>query len=149
MELRFAAGESDQYLPIAAARDWSEVLRHQFHFAPAASGELTPLTECDLFGCGLRLSADDELREELIRQLLRLRRIAISELECRHGIEFRSYFAIELTRLSPCFRLGLVQDFGDRIEVCSQKWPWLRNIALCFDAFANNNRLWQEAWRRH
>jgi len=98
---------------------------------------------------GLRLSADDEIRGDVIRHLLCRRSITIGELERSHGIEFRSYFAAELARLTPCFRLGLLQDFGDRIEVCSQGWTSLRRIARCFDAYAHNERPRQEAWQRH
>lgn len=98
---------------------------------------------------GLCLSADDELRGELVHQLFCCRQIRIHELEHSYGIEFRSYFAAELGRLAPCLRLGLVRDFGDRIAVCSRGWPWLRTIALCFDAYANEGTWPREAGHRH
>jgi hypothetical protein len=98
---------------------------------------------------GLRLSPDDEIRGDVIRHLHCLKGIRIGDLERSHGIEFRSYFAAELARLAPSFRLGLLQDFGDRIEVCSQGWPWLSRISRCFDAYASNERPRQETGQRH
>ncbi len=83
---------------------------------------------------GCHLTADDELRADLIQQLFCRRIIAIDELERDHGIGFRRYFSEELAQLAPSFKLGLVVDHGNRIEACSRAWPWLRNIALCFHA---------------
>ncbi len=99
--------------------------------------------------CGLRLSRDDEIRSELIQQLLCRRQVDIEEIEREFGILFRSYFARELTQLRPCVGAGMVRDAGDRIEVCSRGWPWLRNIALCFDAYAGAGRRRQETQARH
>ena len=98
---------------------------------------------------GLCLTEDDELRGELIQQLLCRRQIEIHELERGYGIDFRSYFAAEMARLAPWLRRGLIQDSGDRIAVCSQEWPRLRSIALCFDAYASSDARSQEAGRRH
>jgi oxygen-independent coproporphyrinogen-3 oxidase len=83
---------------------------------------------------GCHLTADDELRADLVQHLYCRRVIAIDELERDHGVAFRRYFWQELAQLAPCFTLGLVVDHGNRIEVCSRAWPWLRNIALCFHA---------------
>ena len=94
---------------------------------------------------GLWLTRDDELRAELMQQLLCRRQIEIRELERHYSIDFRSYFAAELGRLAPCIRLGMVRDFEDRIAVCSRGWPWLRRIAQCFDANAGAGG--RETWR--
>jgi len=98
---------------------------------------------------GLWLTCDDELRAELMQQLLCRREIGIRELEQHYAIDFRSYFAADLSRLAPCLRLGMVRDSGDRIAVCSRGWPWLRNIAQCFDPGAGDGRWPQEASPRH
>ena len=83
---------------------------------------------------GCHLTADDELRADVVQQLFCRQMIAIDAIERDHRIGFRRYFAEELAQLAPCFTLGLVVDHGNRIEVCSRAWPWLRNIAMCFHA---------------
>lgn len=98
---------------------------------------------------GIRLSKDDELRGELIEQLLCRRMIAIADLEATYGIEFRRYFSVDLLRLAPCIAAGFIRDLGNRIEVCSLGWPWLEDIACCFDAYANADRYQPIALRRH
>ena len=98
---------------------------------------------------GIRLSKDDELRGELIEQLLCRRMIAIADLEGTYGINFRRYFSVDLLRLAPCIAAGFIRDLGNRIEVCSRGWPWLQDIALCFDAYANADRCQPIALRRH
>ncbi len=98
---------------------------------------------------GYRLTGDDELRADLIQQLLCRRRIAIDGIERDYGVEFRRYFAAELARLAPCLAMGLVRDLGYRIEVGSRAWPWLRSIALCFHASDQRGSLPQEAGIRH
>ena len=86
---------------------------------------------------------------ELIEQLLCRRMIAIADLEGTYGIEFRRYFSADLLRLAPCIAAGFIRDLGNRIEVCSRGWPWLENIARCFDAYANADRCQPVALRRH
>ena len=66
--------------------------------------------------------------------------IAIANLEGTYGIEFQRYFSADLLRLAPCLGAGFIRNLGKRIEVCSRGWPWLQNIALCFDAYANADR---------
>lgn len=85
---------------------------------------------------GLKLTPDDELRGDVIRHLWTHASIEISRLERTHEIRFRDYFASELARLAPAFKVGAMRDLGDRIEVCSFGWPWLRSVALCFDAYS-------------
>lgn len=93
---------------------------------------------------GLWLSLDDELRAELMQQLLCRRQIDIPELEQKYAIDFRSYFAAELGRLAPCLRQDVVRDFGNRIAVCSRGWPCLHKIAQCFAADAGDDHWLRE-----
>lgn len=81
---------------------------------------------------GRLLSPDDRIRADVIQQLLCRGMIAIRELEQRHGIQFRRWFAANLANLAPCFSDGLAHDLGDQIVVGSRGWSWLSRMAACF-----------------
>ena len=84
---------------------------------------------------GMRLSEDDQLRADLIQQLMCQGEVPIGALERRYAIEFRSYFAEALERLQPLVADGLVRIEADRIAVSSHGRLLLRNIAMCFDRY--------------
>ncbi len=84
---------------------------------------------------GMRLSEDDQLRADLIQQLMCQGEIPISALERRYGIDFHAYFADALDRLRPLEDDGLVQIGPQRIEVTARGRLLLRNIAMCFDHY--------------
>jgi oxygen-independent coproporphyrinogen-3 oxidase len=48
---------------------------------------------------------------------------------------FDAKFATELEELGPMLEDGLVVDDGDSIEVTERGRPFVRNIAMCFDAY--------------
>ena len=84
---------------------------------------------------GMQLSEDDQLRADLIQQLMCQGEIPINALERRYGIEFESYFAQALQRLQPLVADGLVRREEGRILVSAQGRLLLRNIAMCFDRY--------------
>ena len=84
---------------------------------------------------GMRMSDDDELRAALIQRLMCQGEVAVSALERRYGIDFRSYFRDALTRLQPLVDDNLVRIERDRIVATSPGRLLLRNIAMCFDAY--------------
>ncbi len=84
---------------------------------------------------GLEMTADDELRAEVIQQLMCHGRIEKSRHARRHGIDFDDYFAKALQRLVPLAEDGLVRLEPTRIEASAQGRWLLRNIAMCFDAY--------------
>jgi oxygen-independent coproporphyrinogen-3 oxidase len=84
---------------------------------------------------GMRLSEDDQLRADLIQQLMCQGEIPITALERRYGIRFRDYFADALEKLQPLADDGLVRLEANRITVTSQGRLLLRNIAMCFDRY--------------
>ena len=83
---------------------------------------------------GVELGLEEQLRSEVRQQLLCRRMIMIEEVELAYNVEFRRYFDTELASLAHLAARAHVRDCGDRIEVRSPGWPWLRNIARCFDA---------------
>jgi len=84
---------------------------------------------------GMQMSADDVLRADLIQQLMCRGQIDIATLERRYGIEFKTYFAADLQRLSALSRDDLVVQSADRIEVTQAGRLLLRVVAACFDHY--------------
>jgi len=84
---------------------------------------------------GMRLSADDRIRADLIQHLMCHAEIAVSSIERRYGLEFDAYFSDALRRLRPMIDDGLLRIERDRIVATSQGRLLLRNIAMCFDRY--------------
>ena len=86
---------------------------------------------------GMHLTEDDELRADLIQQLMCQGEIPVAALERRYGIDFADYFADAIERLQPLVADQLVRIGSDRISVTPAGRLFLRNIAMCFDAYLN------------
>ena len=84
---------------------------------------------------GMRLSEDDQLRADLIQQLMCQGEVPIAALERRYGIRFNEYFADSIELLKPLELDGLVRVEARRITVTSPGRLLLRNIAMCFDRY--------------
>ena len=89
---------------------------------------------------GLKLDEDDCLRADLIQRLMCQGEIPVSALERRYLIRFPEYFADALDRLHPLMEDGLVRVEADRIRATSRGRLLLRNIAMCFDRYLNQNQ---------
>jgi oxygen-independent coproporphyrinogen III oxidase len=83
----------------------------------------------------MRLSEDDQLRADLIQQLMCQGEIPVAALERRYAITFDTYFADALERLQPLAEDRLVRIAPDRITVTPRGRLLLRNIAMCFDRY--------------
>jgi oxygen-independent coproporphyrinogen-3 oxidase len=84
---------------------------------------------------GMRLSGDDQLRADLIQQLMCQGEIPVGALERRYAIAFDQYFADAIMRLEPLMADGLLKRQSGRYAVTEQGRLLLRNIAMCFDAY--------------
>ena len=84
---------------------------------------------------GMRMNEDDQLRADLIQQLMCQGEIPVAALERRYAIDFATYFALALERLAPLAEDGLVRIERERIVVTSRGRLLLRNIAMCFDHY--------------
>ncbi|MBP8098810.1 MAG: oxygen-independent coproporphyrinogen III oxidase [Arenimonas sp.] len=84
---------------------------------------------------GMRMDDDDQLRADLIQQLMCQGEIPVTALERRYGIDFTAYFADALAKLRPLAADGLVRIEAGRIAVTSRGRMLLRNIAMCFDRY--------------
>jgi oxygen-independent coproporphyrinogen-3 oxidase len=85
---------------------------------------------------GLRLDRDDRLRAEAIQRLMCAGALDVAAFEARHLVRFDEYFRHSLERLRPLVADGLVQCTPQRIAVTPRGQFLLRNIAMCFDAYA-------------
>jgi oxygen-independent coproporphyrinogen-3 oxidase len=88
---------------------------------------------------GMQLCEDDQLRAELIQQLMCQGEIPIHALERRYAIDFNQYFARSLERMQPLVDDGLVQREPRRIVVTRQGRLLLRNVAMCFDRYLDES----------
>jgi oxygen-independent coproporphyrinogen-3 oxidase len=89
---------------------------------------------------GLRLSADDRLRREVLRQLYGFGRVDKRQVEGRHGIAFDDYFAGERGRLRELVDDGLVTEDAEAIRLTEPLGRLLvRVVAAVFDAYLPAN----------
>ena len=88
---------------------------------------------------GMHLDPDDQLRADLIQSLMCRGEVPVQALERRYAIDFPEYFAEALDRLVPLAEDGLVRFTPDRIEVTSRGRLLLRNIAMCFDRYLDQD----------
>ena len=84
---------------------------------------------------GRHLDQDDQLRAEVIQQLMCRGSIDIAAIERRYDIDFRRYFADSLARLQPLASDGLATVERSRILATSRGRLLLRIIAMCFDRY--------------
>lgn len=84
---------------------------------------------------GLALDGDDVIRRELIGELMCHGALDMLAFGARHRLRFEDYFAAELRRLQPLADDGLVAFDHRSIQVSSRGRLLLRNIAMCFDAY--------------
>jgi oxygen-independent coproporphyrinogen III oxidase len=92
---------------------------------------------------GYRLTAEDQLRRDLIMTIMCSGKVVYQEFNDKFGIDFRSRFAAAIARLEEPARDGLVDFSDDGFQVTAKGRLLLRNIAMPFDAYL------QEGERRH
>jgi oxygen-independent coproporphyrinogen III oxidase len=84
---------------------------------------------------GLSLTDEDVLRRDVIGQLMcnfTLDRAAVEE---RFGISFADHFADAFDTLAELEALGVAVVGPERIEVTERGRPFVRNVAMAFDAY--------------
>ncbi len=84
---------------------------------------------------GFELSADDQLRREVINDLLCHMECDVAAVEARHGLRFATYFASELARLEPFIHDGLVEMDGGKIHVTARGQILVRAVCAIFDRY--------------
>lgn len=84
---------------------------------------------------GMHLNNDDELRADIIKQLICHFELDIEAIETKYNIDFNDYFSEALLALKSLAKDGLVILSGQRIEVTSRGNLFIRIICMCFDAY--------------
>ena len=89
---------------------------------------------------GLAVTRDDLLRRAVIMSLMCQGRVQFESIELAHLIDFKSYFAGELGRLSAMQDDGLVELTDSAIEVTAMGWFFVRGVAMVFDKYLQADR---------
>ncbi len=89
---------------------------------------------------GLRLSAEDILRRDVIMQLICRMQLDTEATGTRHGVDFSRHFARELQIITGMEDEGLLRRDGSRIHVTPAGRPLIRNICMVFDAYLDPSR---------
>lgn len=84
---------------------------------------------------GMALSLDDQIRADLIAELMCNFRVDIPGFATKWQLDFTSYFAESLAQLTPCQQDGLIQLSQEQLQVTALGRPWVRVLAACFDAY--------------
>ena len=84
---------------------------------------------------GLRLSDEDVLRRHIIMRLMCDFRLDFADVEKQFGVSFVSHFSEGLGRLREFASDKLIELSADKIVVTGAGRLFIRNIAMCFDAY--------------
>ena len=84
---------------------------------------------------GFELDEDDRMRRQVINELICHFRLGFAGVERDYGIEFRDYFATELTELAVMEQDGLLRIEKDGIQVRPAGRLLIRNICMVFDRY--------------
>ncbi len=84
---------------------------------------------------GVARSADDEVRREVIHELMCNFHVDFAAVEQTHDIEFRDYFAEDLAALAAHEADDMVEVGAESIEVTPLGELFVRNLAMCFDRY--------------
>jgi oxygen-independent coproporphyrinogen-3 oxidase len=90
---------------------------------------------------GVRLTADDRLRRDIITQLMCNLELRFDEFEAMYGIRFADTFEPELERLRGFEQDGLVSVTDGKLEVRTAGRMLVRNIAMVFDRYLGQQTL--------
>ena len=89
---------------------------------------------------GLLVDEDDLVRAGVIQQLMCYDQLDIGAFDHANGIEFRTYFDVELERLEPMAKDGLVELSDQAISITPKGRLLMRNIAMVFDRHLAHGR---------
>ncbi|WP_457668002.1 oxygen-independent coproporphyrinogen III oxidase [Thiolapillus sp.] len=89
---------------------------------------------------GIELSKDDELRRDVITQLICHFALDFSAVEKRWNIDFKAYFDTELNSLQNMVGDGLLEISEAGIKVMPVGQMLIRNICMVFDAYLKDSK---------
>ncbi|AOG21469.1 oxygen-independent coproporphyrinogen III oxidase [Acidovorax sp. RAC01] len=89
---------------------------------------------------GLALTRDDLVRRAVIMALMCQGEVLFESIEQGWLVDFKQYFAAELTRLEEMAEQGLVRMNSDGVEVTPMGWFFVRGVAMVFDRYLQADR---------
>jgi len=98
------------------------------YYGRLMQGEL-PITR------GIEVSYDDFVRRDVIQSLMCNFRVWWPEIEARHGIVAKDYFAEALRELAPMHEAGAIRVSPRAIEVLPKGRLLVRAVAMAFDRY--------------
>ncbi len=113
---------------------YSQNIKTEKEYFESIDKEILPLAK------GYLMSADDILRRDVIMTLMCDFELNFNSIEQRYGIEFKKYFASGLTKLKQFEPDDLVIIESDKIKVTEMGRLLIRNIAMSFDAFLEDDK---------
>ena len=84
---------------------------------------------------GLAVDEDDQLRAQVIQELMCYDELVFDEFDSTAGIDFRNYFSDEIENLAPLEKDGLLEVDNDSIRITPRGRLLIRNIAMTFDRY--------------
>jgi len=85
---------------------------------------------------GVVRSAADELRRDVIHELMCNFRVDVEAIEARHGVDFHDTFGPDLEALAAHEKEGLVRIGKRAVEATPVGELFVRNLAMCFDRYS-------------
>lgn len=89
---------------------------------------------------GLEQTPEDQLRGQVIMELMCNFYLSVDDVERDYGIQFGERFASELAELEPLAADGLVEVRDDSIEVTELGRFFIRNICMTFDEYLKREK---------
>ena len=89
---------------------------------------------------GLAVTRDDLLRRAVIMALMCQGHVQFESINLAYLVDFKTYFATELTILSDLAAQGLVEVTDTGIQVTADGWFFVRGIAMVFDRYLQADR---------
>ena len=89
---------------------------------------------------GLALSRDDLIRRAVIMALMCQGQVSFESIELAYLVDFKTYFASELTALQTLAQQGLVAVDDAGIQVTAMGWFFVRAVAMVFDRYLQTDR---------
>jgi len=97
---------------------------------------------------GVEIDDDDLLRRAVIMQLICHFNLKFSDIESKFRIDFKQYFAYEISRLTAMCDDGLIEMNAQSIQVTAKGRLLIRNICMVFDRYlksAEDNQRFSKA----
>ncbi len=89
---------------------------------------------------GLALTRDDLTRRAVIMALMCQGQVLFESIELAWALDFRRYFATEMTQVADMQVQGLVTVDAQGIQVTAEGWYFVRAVAMVFDRYLQADR---------